>query len=244
MDPDTFDVLILIGRPASGKSEIIHHLAHASPQVRRRQFHVAELDVLDDFPMLWTWFEEDRILSKRLGKPRLHTDADGHFKYPYLWHLLIERINLEYHKRLRDNTTYHQHTTTLVEFSRGAEHGGYAAAFSHLDDDLLRRAALLYVRVSFEESLRKNRRRSNPQRPDSILEHSLPDETLRRLYSEDDWDHFSAADPHYLHVRSSRVPYVVFENEDDVTTDKPDLLAGRLEQVLGCLWKLRHTPQA
>ena len=241
MDQDTFDVLILIGRPASGKSEIIDYLTRASPEVRGRQFHVADLDVLDDFPMLWTWFEEDRILSKCLGKPRLHTDADGHFKYPYLWHLLIERINLEYHKRLRDHTTYHQHTTTLVEFSRGTEHGGYSAAFSHLDDDLLQRAALVYVRVSFEESLRKNRRRSNPQRPDSILEHSLPDETLRRLYSEDDWDHFSAADPHYLHMGSNRVPYVVFENEDDVTTDKPDLLAERLEQALGCLWKLRHT---
>jgi hypothetical protein len=239
MAPDTFDALILIGRPASGKSEIIHHLAQVSPEVRRRQFHVADLDVLDDFPMLWTWFEEDRILTKRLGKPRLHTDADGHFRYPYLWDLLIERLCLEYRKRLRDNAAYHQHTTTLIEFSRGAEHGGYAAAFSHLDDDLLRRAALVYVLVSFEESLRKNRRRSNPQRPDSILEHSLPDETLRRLYSEDDWDHFSAADPHYLHVRSNRVPYVVFENEDDVTTDKPDLLAGRLEQVLGRLWKLR-----
>ena len=109
--------------------------------LRDTREHVADLDVIDDFPMLWTWFEEDRILSERLGQPRLHTDTDGYFKYRYLWHLLIERICLEYHKRLRDDPSYHEHTTTVVEFSRGDEHGGYAEAFPYLAEDLLRRAA-------------------------------------------------------------------------------------------------------
>ena len=235
MRKDTFDVLILIGRPASGKSEIIDFLMHSPPDVRRDQFHIGSLDILDDFPMLWAWFEEDHILSERLEQPRLHTDADGYFKYPYLWHLLVERISLEYHKRLRDDPLYHDHTTTIAEFARGSEHGGYAEAFSHLADDLLHRAAILYVHVSLEESLRKNRRRFNPERPDSILEHSLPDEKLRRLYGDDDWAVFSAGDSHFVIVRSIRVPYIVFENEDDVTTDKPDLLAARLEATLGQL---------
>jgi hypothetical protein len=239
MNKDTFDVLILIGRPASGKSEIIDLLIHTSPDIRRRRFHIADLDVLDDFPMLWTWFEEDHILSQLLEQPRLHTDAEGYFKHNYLWHLLIERISLEYHKRLRGDLAYHDRATTLVEFSRGDEHGGYTEAFPHLTDDLLQRAAVVYVRVSFEESLRKNRRRFNPDRPDSILEHSLPDEKLTRLYRDDDWASFSASDLDFLSVRSIRVPYVVFENEDDVTTGKPDLLAERLETVLGRLWELR-----
>jgi hypothetical protein len=235
MGEDTFDVLILIGRPASGKSEITELLKQVSPEVRRRRFRIADVDVLDDFPMLWAWFEEDHLLSERLGQPRLHTDADGYFKYPYLWHLLIERLGLEYHKRLRDDPMHHDHATTIVEFSRGSEHGGYTEAFAHLADGLLRRAAVVYVRVSFEESLRKNRRRYNPERPHSILEHALPDEKLTRLYRDDDWDTFSAGDREYLAVRSMRVPYVVFENEDDVTTGKPDLLAARLEEVLGRL---------
>ncbi len=240
MDKDTFDALILIGRPASGKSEITDFLTHTSPHARRHKFHIADLDILDDFPMLWTWFEEDHILSERLGQPRLHTDADGYFKYPYLWHLLIERISLDYHKRLRDDPLYHAHTTTLVEFARGSEHGGYAEAFPHLADDLLQRAAVMYVRVSLEESSRKNRRRFNPERPDSILEHSLPDRKLRQLYNGDDWDTFSAGDSNFLNVRSIRVPYVVFENEDDVTTGKPELLAARMEAVLGKLWELHR----
>ena len=33
-----------------------------------------------------------------------------------------------------------------------------------------------------------------------------------------------------------RVPYAIFENEDDVTTDRPDELAARLEAVFGELW--------
>ena len=240
VEKDTFDVLVLIGRPASGKSEIIDYLTHMRPGVRRDRFHIADLDMLDDFPMLWAWFEEDHILSHQLGQPRLHTDAEGYFKYRYLWHLLIERLTLEYHKRLRGHPAYHDHTTTLVEFARGSEHGGYREAFPHLADDLLSRAAVLYVRVSFEESLRKNRRRFNPERPDSILEHALPDEKLTRIYRHDDWDEFCVGDPDFLCVRSIRVPYVVFENEDDVTTDQPDQLAARLETVLGRLWELRR----
>ncbi len=233
-----FDVLILIGRPASGKSEIIDFLFNTPYPIRRQRYHVANLDVLDDFPMLWAWFEEDHILEERLGQPRLHTDEEGYFRFPYLWHVLIERISLEYFKRLRDNPFYHANTTCLIEFSRGREHGGYREAFHHLSDDILRRAGVVYVHIPFEESLRKNRRRFNPDRLDSILEHSLPDEKLTRLYREDDWAFFSAKDPHYLHVRGQRVPYVVFQNDDDVTTDTPDRLAVRLKAVLDRLWDL------
>ncbi|NOY97999.1 MAG: hypothetical protein GXP40_02185 [Chloroflexi bacterium] len=239
MTKNTFDVLVLIGRPASGKSEIIDFLTRTQPDVRRDRYHLAALDVLDDFPMLWAWFEEDRILSRKLRQPRIHTDEDGNFKYPYFWHLLIERISLEYQKRLRD-VDYHENKTTLIEFSRGSEHGGYAEAFTHLSDEILTRAAIVYVNVPFEESLRKNRRRFNPDRPDSILEHGLPDEKLERLYRDDDWTDFSKPNPDFVTVRGMDVPYVVFENEDDVTTGKPEQLAARLEDVLGRLWELRQ----
>jgi hypothetical protein len=101
----------------------------------------------------------------------------------------------------------------------------------------------MYVNVSFAESLRKNRRRYNPLKPDSILEHSLPDDRLRRLYQDDDWDNLSAGHPHTVTVRSIEVPYVVFENEDDVTTDTPDLLDARLKTTLGRLWDLWRARQ-
>ena len=237
--PKTFDIIILIGRPASGKSEIIDYLLKLPDDVREQRFHLGKLGFIDDFPMLWTWFEEDHILAEQFGQPRLHTDDDGYFKHEYLWHLLIERIDLENRKLMRDKPDYYDEHTTIVEFARGTEHGGYAAAFPHLSDELLAKAAIVYVNVSFEESLRKNRRRFNPDRPDSILEHGLPDEKLERLYGEDDWHSFTADDPEFITVRSMRVPYVVFENEDDVTTDSLLQLAERLEAIFDEMWT-RH----
>jgi len=230
-----FPILILNARPAAGKSEIIDYLQQMPVEERMERFHVGAIDVIDDFPMLWTWFEEDAILS-RMGHARLHTDAHGYFKQTYLWHLLIERISLEYEKRLRDIPNYHATHTTLVEFSRGTEHGGYAEAYPHLSDAILSKAAALYLRVSYAESLRKNRARFNPERPDSILEHGLTDAKLETLYREVDWDTWTADDPVYLHTNKHRVPYVVFENEDDVTTDRGDALGQRLESTLNTLW--------
>ncbi|MGZ8900648.1 MAG: hypothetical protein ACXW3Z_11175 [Limisphaerales bacterium] len=238
MTENTFDVLILIGRPASGKSEIIHYLTHLTDHARRERFRVSHLDVLDDFPILWNWFEEDDILSKTFGLPRLHSDERRYFKFKELWHVLVERLSLDYAKKVRDDAAYHDHTTALIEFSRGSEHGGYAEAFQHVSDEILKRAAIIYVRVPFEESLRKNRRRFNPDKPDSILEHGLSDQKMERLYRDDDWSILASGDSGYLRVREQNVPYVVFPNEDDVTTGKPEQLAARLEAVLGKLWEL------
>jgi hypothetical protein len=238
MNKTTFDVILLIGRPASGKSEIIDFLTHLSDDARRERFHLAKLEVRDDFQMLWAWFEEDDILSNKFGLPRLHSDADGYFKFPELWHLLIERLSLDYSKLLRDAPSYHEHNTCMIEFSRGSLHGGYAEAFRHLSDEVLARAVIMYVRVPYEESLRKNRRRFNPDKPDSILEHGLPDEKLERLYRDDDFAAVAPGDSGLIDIRGHRIPFVVFPNEDDVTTDKPDQLADRLESVLGELWKL------
>ena len=238
MDKDAFDVLILIGRPASGKSEIIDFLTHLPDTTRRERFHIARLQVLDDFPILWSWFEEDDILSEKFSLPRLHSDDQRYFKFRELWHVLIERLNLEYAKKVRDNASYHDHTTALIEFSRGSEHGGYAEAFEHVSDEILMRAGIVYVRVPFEESLRKNRRRFNPNKPDSILEHGLTDDKMERLYRDDDWPTLASNDSGHLSIRGRQVPYAVFPNEDDVTTGKPDQLAARLESVLGKLWEL------
>ncbi len=232
-----FDILILLGRPASGKSEIIDFLKKTLPIKRTENFHVGLMDEIDDFPMLWTWFEEDAILKKIMEKPRMHTDRDGYFLYPYQWDVLIERICMEYDKKLRDGDDYHLEHTTLIEFSRGSEHGGYASAFQHLSEKILHRAAVLYVNVTFEESLRKNRRRFNPDKPDSILEHGLPDEKLERLYKEVDWEKVCFPDAEFLNIKGIKVPYVVFENMPEKTDDFAKLEPA-LEEAMTKLWRL------
>lgn len=229
-------LLIFNARPAAGKSEISAFLQDVPLDERAASYHVGPLKVLDDFTMLYSWLEEDSMLREHFQHAGLHTDAQGYFLHgDMLWHLLIRRLSLEYDKCCRDANGGQ---TVLIEFSRGAEHGGYRAAYGHLSDAILSQAACLYVNVSYEESLRKNRRRYNPDRAYSILEHSLPDEKLERLYREDDWPEFSDSDPGYVAVRKFRLPYAIFENEDDVTTTGGDALALRLEETLGRLYEL------
>jgi hypothetical protein len=233
----TFEVLILIARPAAGKSEVIDHVKKTPEGERLERFHIGRFVEIDDFPMLWAWFEEDRILEE-MGLERLHTDSAGYFRHRELWDVLIRRMCLGYRKALAERPELHADTTVLFEFSRGSEHGGYRSAFSRIDSDILGRAGVLYIDVSYEESLRKNRKRFNPSRPHSILEHALPDDKMERLYRDVDWRELAPADAGYLECSGVRVPYVVMPNEDDVTTARGEPLAQRLEQVLGRLWEL------
>ncbi len=232
--PPFFPLLIFNARPAAGKSEILHALGEVPLAERIDRFHVGPMHVVDDFPMLWAWFEEDALLEGVFHRPRLHTSSDGTFLHHDLWHLLIRRLSLEVEKSERDHPEPH---TVILEFSRGVEHGGYRAAYGHLSPRVIERAACLYARVSYAESQRKNRLRFNPLRQDSVLEHGLSDEKLERLYRDDDWEAFTAGDPETLEVQGTRLPYVIFENEDDVTTGGGEPLFDRLEHALGKLWR-------
>jgi hypothetical protein len=239
MGKNTFNIIILNGRPASGKSEVIDYLKKVPVTDRVKRFHIGEFEEIDDFPMLWTWYEDDAILEKIMHKPRINTTDESYFLYDYQWQLLIERISLEYSKRLRDNENYHDSFTTFIEFSRGAEHGGYREAYLHLSDEILKKAAIFYIDVPWEESLRKNRKRFNPEKPDSILEHGLPDSKLERLYRDVDWPEFTGDDPEFVMVKGHKIPYVVLDNDPDITTPRDEKLGRVLEQLFGKLWKIR-----
>jgi hypothetical protein len=230
--------LILIARPAAGKSEIIHYLTQSDPEERREKFHVGEVKIIDDFPFLWRWFEEDEILQK-MNKPRIYTDKEGYFKFQYYWDLLIQMINLEYFKFSRE-TKNADDFTTLIEFSRGKEHGGYSHALPLLNNEILMNAAILYVDVPWEESLRKNRSRFNPDRPDSILEHSLPDEKLKHLYYECDFKELAKNTHGYLDINEIKVPYAIFDNQNDLTTNPGQKLVNEFSKCMGWLWELTN----
>ncbi len=232
-----FETLLLLARPAAGKSEIIDFFKKTPPEQRLAKFHIGQMTEFDDFPILWNWFEEDAILEK-MGYPRLHSDSDGYFLGNHNWDVLIERLCLEHHKWLRDGRPDTKARTAIMEFSRGSEHGGYQRAFEHLSPEVASRAAILYVDVSWQESLRKNRKRFNPDRPDSILEHGLQDAKMEILYREVDWEIVSAGNPETITIQGYPVPYVVFQNEDDVTTAKGEALQSRLMMALNKLWDL------
>jgi hypothetical protein len=229
-------ILIITGRPAAGKSEVIDYLKKADPAERRRRFHIAEFEELDDFVYVWETFEIDDILARH-GKKRIWTDPKYYFTDNFIWNLYIERINLEYRKKLARDPGYHDGRTTLIEFARGGDNG-IAEAMSYLHEEVLKRACLMYIRVSYDESVRKNRRRARKGQEDSILYHSLPDEKMEFYYKTNDWDKLEKADPQFLHVKGFMIPYAVFENEPEKTQD-PKLIGDELERVTKKLWETK-----
>lgn len=231
------DIIILLGRPASGKSEIIDFIKRRKIVDRVENYHIANIAEMDDFPMLWTWFEEDHIRENILKVERVHSTNDGYFLHNYQWNLLIERFNIDYHKLQTENPNFFDENTLLIEFSRGSEHGGYKSAFKHLSDNILKRAAIFYVDVPWEESLRKNKRRFNPDKPHSILEHGLPDDKLKKLYKEVDWQDFIADSEDYLEINNIKVPFIVLNNMPEIT-NSDEKMEVALKEHFSQLWRL------
>lgn len=235
---ERFETIILIGRPAAGKSEVIDFLKKTDEQTRAARFHVGPFEEIDDFPFVWETFEIDDLLE-RLGQPRVFTTKNYYFKGDHLWNLFIGRINLEFRKRLARDPEFTRHRTALVEFSRGGERG-FAEAFEHLADEILSRAGIVYINVTYEESVRKNRRRFDPAQADSILFHSLPDEKMEFYYKANDWERLSAGKKSgRIRIRDFDVPFAVFDNEPE-QTDDPRKLGPALEEAFGRLWDLMH----
>lgn len=238
MSKGHFDIIILIGRPAAGKSEVIDFLKKSPANERLSRFHIAEFEEIDDFIYVWETFEIDDILTRN-GKKRIWSDEKYWFNDPFIWNLYIERINLTYRKKVAADPHYHDKMTAVVEFARGGE-SGFGEAFSYLHEDILKRAAIVYISVPYEESVRKNRRRARPGLEDSILYHSLPDEKMEYYYKTNDWEKLTSKNADTISIKGIDVPYAVFENMPE-KTDDPKKLGAELERVASKLWGKRSS---
>jgi hypothetical protein len=225
---------MITGRPAAGKSELIDFLKKCHPIERLEKFRIAEIEELDDFLYVWETFELDDLMSQ-MGKERIWSDEKYWFKDPYIWDLYMKRLALDYKKKIERRPACHERTTTLVEFARGGENA-IRNALGFLSDEMLAKAALIYIRVSYEESVRKNRRRARKGEEDSILYHSLPDEKMEFYYQTNDWDAIEQANPDFIEVRGYKVPYVVFENMPEKTLD-PKQIEEELHRITVNLWR-------
>ena len=61
MNKNTFDIVILNGRPAAGKSEVIDFLKKVPVDERISRFHIGDFEEIDDFPILFERFEDDEL---------------------------------------------------------------------------------------------------------------------------------------------------------------------------------------
>ena len=234
-------MLLLLGRPASGKSEFIDFMTQISSDHRLREFFIAPFQIIDDFPILWDLFQQDDVWEL-IGRHRLvskRCDSNYAVADDAVWGFLMEQIN----RRILSSAGFIRqdgHRTLIIEFSRGSS-SGYAEALSHLSPSILRRAAALYVSVSFEESWRRNIARYDEKKRDGILTHSVPREEMERTYGTDDWHSLTEGkSTGILRISDIDLPFTTMNNEPE--SKDVDVLSERYRSALAplyALWKTR-----
>lgn len=158
--------------------------------------------------------------------------------------------------------------TIVIEFSRGGPDGenpenlkkfyGYQGSLPWLSDELLQRAAILYIWVTPEESRRKNRDRAIPGADKSILFHGTPESVMRQDYGMDDMVYLmdKSDRENTLHIEAHGKTYYVpvsrFDNRRDLTTFarkdpkdwKPEEIKALDDGIRGAALKLWDTYKA
>ncbi len=239
---DIFKHLLVLGRPACGKSEFIDFLKHAPDPVRRSRLHIGKFEEVDDFPWLWEKFMDDAIWEKA-GYERLYTEEympgnpgmapKGAKLFDWCMHKFNDVIGRQYVGR----EDFYRDATLLIEFSRGGAHG-FRRALDMLDRTVLEPAAIFYIHVSREESWRRNVARYQEKLRHSILAHMVPRQTYDYFYDINDWEELTAGKRSgRLDVNGLKVPFVTMNNEPE-STDAA-VLEERYATALGELWSLR-----
>jgi hypothetical protein len=241
---DIFKHLLVLGRPACGKSEFIDFLKHSPEEMRRNRLHIGRFEEVDDFPWLWEKFLDDAIWAKA-GYERLYTREympgnpgmapEGAKLFDWCMHKFNEVIEQQYLSR----EDFYRDSTLLIEFSRGGA-DGFRKALGVLDRKILQPAGIFYIQVSREESWRRNVARYQEKLKHSILAHMVPKETYDFFYDTNDWAALTQGrSAGWLEVNGLGVPFVAMNNEPESTD--PVVLEERYAAALGRLWELRSS---
>jgi hypothetical protein len=287
----TFDVLLLLALPASGKSEVRTYLKSIGPEQCLNDFHLGQTVQLDDFPYVHVMRRIDEELIK-INEPGIFFEApDKPFKSAEDWGTLIELLNEDYEDLISQKMVYPEVAaqwiikrltrarrqvgapdnlsalseevrkkiypaieaeaakilkekqdaysdslegkTVIMEFARGGAEGssmplespfGYQYSLGQLDDEIIQKAAILYIWVTPEESRRKNEERADPNNPGSILHHGVPIEVMLKDYGCDDIDYLmqQSTNPNTIKIetrgKTFNIPIARFDNRVDKTT--------------------------
>jgi hypothetical protein len=241
---DLFRHLLVLGRPACGKSEFIDFLKHSSDDMRWNRLHIGRFEEVDDFPWLWEKFMDDALWEKagyeRLYTQEYMTDNPGMApKGARLFDWCMHKFNDVISRQYLGREDFYRDATLLIEFSRGGA-DGFRKALGTLDRRILEPAAIFYIQVSREESWRRNVARYQEKLKHSILAHMVPRETYDCFYDTNDWETLTSGQPSgWLDIQGLSVPFVTMNNEPESTD--PAVLEARYSAALGCLWELRST---
>ncbi|MFA5160989.1 MAG: hypothetical protein WC421_01975 [Elusimicrobiales bacterium] len=145
-------------------------------------------------------------------------------------------LEAESAKLIREKTAAYaplEGKTVVIEFARGGAQGspmplkspfGYRHSLALLSDEILKKAVILYIWVTPEESRRKNAARANPDDPGSILHHGVPEAVMLGDYGCDDMDWLEQHSPRpgaisvETRSRTFYLPIGRFDNRVDKTS--------------------------
>lgn len=228
----TFNNILLLGRPASGKSELIDFLKKTPVLERSQKYGVGQFREMDDFPWIWEKFMEDNLWEKA-GYPRRYSfggDNPGLAKEGGpLFDFCIQKFNTEY--KPHDDTLF-------IEFARGGK-GAYQTALNRLTPAIFERSVILFILVSYEESCRRNNARYQEKLQHSILAHKVPDETMSAFYQTHDWLELTGGkESGVLSLHGGKVPFYTLNNEPELTD--PVLLEKRYTSAFRKLMELHE----
>ena len=236
-----FEHLFVLGRPAGGKSEFIDFMKKCPAEERARAFGIGRFEEIDDFPWLWNACVEDDRREER-GEARLVSErtAEGYnITKPKFRGGLVDQFNAAIARKYLSNPAFYADGTLLIEFARGVD-DGFRESLERFDPAILRRGAILYIKVSFEESFRRNSSRYRPGQEESVLFHKVPDRDMLGFFRDNDWAAITGDAPDgWLDLRGVRVPFVSMLNEPEATD--PLVLRERYATALGRLLELVRT---
>ena len=239
--PAIFEHLFVLGRPAGGKSEFIDFMRKLPAAERAAGFGIGRFEEVDDFPWLWQACLDDDGREAR-GEPRLasaRTPEGYNITEAKFRGSLVDRFNEKVAADYLSRPSFYDEGTLLIEFARGVG-DGFKESLERFSPDIVSRAAILYINVSFEESFRRNSARYKPGQEESILFHKVPDRDMLGFFRDNDWVEITAGAPDgWLSLAGVRVPFVSMNNEPESTD--PLVLRDRYADALGRLLDLYRT---
>jgi len=239
--PSIFAHLFVLGRPAGGKSEFIDFMKRLPDAERAAGFGIGRFEEVDDFPWLWQACVDDDA-REAAGEPRTVSarSPEGYnITAPKFRGALVDRFNATIRERYLSRPSFYGDGTLLIEFARGRD-DGFGESLARFDPEILARGSILYIKVSFEESFRRNASRYKPGQEESILFHKVPDQDMLGFFRENDWDELTGGAPDgYLPIAGVRVPFATMNNEPE--SGDPAVLRERYGRALGRLLQLHRT---
>jgi len=239
--PEIFQHLFVLGRPAGGKSEFIDFMKRLPDPERARRFGIGRFEEVDDFPWLWEACLEDDARENR-SDSRLNSERtpEGYnITRPKFRRSLVEQFNQVISAKYLSNAAFYDRGTLLIEFARGRE-DGFRESLERFEPEILKRGAILFIQVSFEESFRRNSARYRRGQEESILFHKVPDRDMLGYFRDNDWEQITGGAPDgMLEIAGVHIPFVTMNNEPESTD--PVVLGERYAQALGRLRELYLT---